>query len=58
MLAAFPFSLASESMVLSPSAPKPKTKGGIENSSVNRLKFTVPIAYRWAETWPFRYCSA
>ena len=33
-------------MVLSPSAPKPKTKGGIENSSVNRLKFTVPIAYR------------
>jgi len=46
MLAAFPFSLASESMVLSPSAPKPKTKGGIENSSVNRLKFTVPIAYR------------
>ena len=33
-------------MVLSPPAPKPKTKGGIENSSVNRLKFTVPIAYR------------
>jgi hypothetical protein len=33
-------------MVLSPPAPKPKTKGSIENSSVNRLKFTVPIAYR------------
>jgi hypothetical protein len=33
-------------MVLSPPAPKLKTKGGIENSSVNRLKFTVPIAYR------------
>jgi len=25
-------------MVLSPPAPKPKTKGGIENSSVNRLQ--------------------
>ena len=33
-------------MVLSPPAPNPKTKSGIENSSVNRLKFTVPIAYR------------
>lgn len=33
-------------MVLSPPAPKPKIKSGIENSSVNRLKFTVPIAYR------------
>jgi hypothetical protein len=33
-------------LVLSPSSAKPKTKGSIENSSVNRLKFTVPIAYR------------
>jgi hypothetical protein len=36
---------AASIMVVSPSAPKPKTKGGIENSSVNRLKFTVPITY-------------
>ena len=33
-------------LVLSPSSAKPKTKGSVENSSVNRLKFTVPIAYR------------
>ena len=33
-------------MVLSQPAPKPRTKASIENSSVNRLKFTVPIAYR------------
>ena len=32
-------------MVLSPSAPKEKTKRNVENSSVNRLKFTVPITY-------------
>lgn len=37
---------AASIMVLSAPAPKPKTKSGIENSSVNRLKFTVPIAYR------------
>jgi hypothetical protein len=37
---------ATSIMVVSPSAPKPKTKGSIENSSVNRLKFTVPITYR------------
>jgi len=31
--------------VVSPSAPKPKTKGSVESSSLNRLKFTVPITY-------------
>jgi hypothetical protein len=33
-------------MVVSPSAPKAKTKASIENSPLNRLKFTVPITYR------------
>jgi hypothetical protein len=37
--------VAASIMVLSPT-PKTKTKSGMENSSVNRLKFTVPIAYR------------
>ena len=32
-------------MVVSPSAPKAKTKASVENSSVNRLKFVVPITY-------------
>ena len=32
-------------MVLSPSEPKGKTKPNSENSSANRLKFTVPITY-------------
>ena len=27
------------------SAPKVKTKGSVESSSANRLKFTVPITY-------------
>jgi hypothetical protein len=37
---------AASIMVLSPSSAKAKAKGSIENSSVNRLKFSVPITYR------------
>jgi hypothetical protein len=37
---------AASIVVLSTPAPKAKTKHGAENSSVNRLKFTVPITYR------------
>lgn len=36
---------AASIMIVSPSAPKAKAKGSIENSSMNRLKFTVPITY-------------
>ena len=36
---------AARIMVLSPSSPKAKAKGSIENSSVSRIKFNVPIGY-------------
>jgi len=36
---------AASIIVVSSSAAKAKTKAALENSSLNRLKFTVPITY-------------